>query len=73
MKTLWIVVLVGSLCTLSACGMRLEAWKGGPALDIPQGMDFHIGFNNIDDVDNKRGTKPFRRPNTDQTVVRAKY
>lgn len=51
-----------ALLCLSGCGLmgvrRFEAWDGGPEWDFAEGLDFSIGANAIDNVDNRRGVNP---------------
>lgn len=44
-----IIVLVVLALTTSGCGMKMGTWQ------LPNGLDFHIGVNGIDHVDNNRG------------------
>lgn len=59
-ESLWYVLICIGVCTiLNGCGLmgvrNFEGWKGGPRWEFSEGLDFHVGANSIDHVEDKRG------------------
>ncbi len=57
MRTLILLIVLG---WMSGCGSifgvkEFEAWEGGPRFQFAEGMDAHIGTNQVNQVDNRRG------------------
>jgi hypothetical protein len=62
MDTLRLIGFLASL-SLTGCGMlgvkEIDAW--GLNMKFSEGLDYSIGFNQIDKVENKRGVNSFER------------
>lgn len=59
-KAIGVVVMVIAALVMSGCGSvfgvrEFEVWDGGPRWEFMEGIDFHIGANGIDHVENQRG------------------
>jgi len=52
--------IVATASILSGCGMlgvrEIDAW--GLEVKFSEGLDYSVGFNQIDNVENKRGVRP---------------
>lgn len=48
--------LISQLTGCGVMGVReFEVWKGGPKWEFTEGVDFHVGANGIDNVEDRRG------------------
>jgi hypothetical protein len=58
-----VITLIALLSAFTGCGSifgvrEFETWDGGPKWVFMEGQDFHVGFNGIDNVEDKRGVNP---------------